>query len=117
VESNWISKETNIEEFYGFLSQNFDERKAYKINLKHLFNSLQQLLFVFEYSAYLFGPINGLEKLSIYACQLKQLEVKEKQLEEEYEHANMKKDKLIFHKMLLGLKDEMNIIISNFKGE
>jgi hypothetical protein len=75
------------------------------------------LIQVFQYR-FLIGETRAkLSNLATLTNQLHELEKNEATIRLDYEHANMKKEKLIFHKKLTEIQNHKNIVISKLKGE
>jgi hypothetical protein len=117
VESYWLTSQASQNELMDFIHSWFDEKGAYKIDLKNLYIYIQNLIQVFQYRNLIGDTRAKLSNLAILTNQLHELERNEATIRLDYEHANMKKEKLIFHKQLTENQNHKNIVISKLKGE
>ena len=117
VESYWLTPQANQDELMDFFLSWFDEKAAYKIDLKNLYIYIQNLIQVFQYRNLIGNTKANLSNLASLTNQLHELEKTETSIRLDYEHANMKKEKLIFHKQLTEIQNQKNIVISKLKGE
>ena len=117
VESYWLTTQANQDELMDFFLSWFDEKAAYKIDLKNLYIYIQNLIQVFQYRNLIGNTKANLSNLASLTNQLHELEKTETSIRLDYEHANMKKEKLIFHKQLTEIQNQKNIVISKLKGE
>jgi hypothetical protein len=117
VESYWVTSPSTSEDFIEFIQEWFEENAAYLNNLKHLYTYIQNTIQVFQYRTHLRKTKDNINTLAILTNQLYELEKSENTIRLDYEHANMKKEKLIFHKQLTEIQNHKNIVISKLKGE
>jgi hypothetical protein len=117
VESYWLTPQASQVDLMEFIHSWFDEKAAYKIDLKSLYIYIQNLIQVFQYRNLIGDTRAKLSNLATLTNQLHELEKNEATIRLDYEHANMKKEKLIFHKQLTEIQNHKNNVISKLKGE
>jgi flagellar basal body rod protein FlgB len=100
-----------------FIQEWFQENAAYLNHLKHLYTYIQNIIQGFQYRTHLGKTKDNITTLAILTKQLYELEKNENTIRLDYEHANMKKEKLIFHKQLTEIQNYKKIVISKLKGE
>lgn len=117
VESYWLTPQVSQVELMDFIHSWFDENAAYRIDLKNLYIYFQNLIQVFQYRNLIGDTKANLSNLASLTNQIHELEKNETNIRLDYEHANMKKEKLVFHKQLTEIQNQKNIVISKLKGE
>jgi hypothetical protein len=117
VESYWLTSQSTSDDFIEFTRQWFEESSAYLKHLKNLYFHIQNIIQVFQYRTHLGKTNEKIYNLAKLTIKLNELEKKETTIKLDYEHANMKKEKLFYHKEMIEIQNQKNIIISKLKGE
>jgi viroplasmin and RNaseH domain-containing protein len=117
VESYWLTSPSTNEDFIEFVQEWFEEKAAYLNHLKAVYTYIQNIIQVFQYRTHLGKTKDNINALAILTNQLYELEKNEINIRLEYERANMKMEKLIFHKKIIEIQNTKSLIISKFKGE
>jgi viroplasmin and RNaseH domain-containing protein len=117
VESYWLTAITDEKELIEFTMEWFNENQAYQNNLKFLYLYMQNIMKVYQYRQLIGKSKEKLNILANLCSQIRELELKEQNLKVEYEHANMKKEKIIYHKELVAIQLQKSNVISKLKGE
>ena len=117
VESYWLTSPSTNGDFIEFVQEWFEEKAAYLNHLKAVYTYIQNIIQVFQYRTHLGKTKDNINALAILTNQLYELEKNEINIRLEYERANMKMEKLIFHKKIIEIQNTKSLIISKFKGE